>query len=118
MKKLFKDYYGDSLTDDGLINTVWARIPHMYRTPFYVYQYATCFASSAQLYNSITTGTDKEKTEAIESYLNLLKSGGNDHPMEQLKKAGVDLSKPETINAVIKQMDNLVTQLETEMKKL
>ncbi len=115
---LFTIYYGDTYAKDELINSVWARIPHMYRTPFYVYQYATCFASSAKLYSDVTTGTEVEKNAAKERYLNLLKSGGNDYPMEQLKKAGVDLTKPETINAVVSQFGTLVDQLEKEINKL
>jgi oligoendopeptidase F len=59
-----------------------------------------------------------EKEAAKERYLNLLKSGGNDYPMEQLKKAGVDLTKPETINAVINHFGKLVDQLENEINKL
>ncbi len=117
-KDLFDTYYGDAYDKDELLNRVWARIPHIYRTPFYVFQYATCFASSAKLYNDVTTGTDAEKEAAKERYLNLLKSGGNDYPMEQLKKAGVDLTKPETVNAVITQFGKLVDQLETEINKL
>jgi oligoendopeptidase F len=83
-----------------------------------VYQYATCFASSSQIYKAITTGDKKSQQEALERYLDLLKSGGNDHPMEQLKKAGVDLTKRETIQAVIDHFDELVTRLEEEMKEL
>jgi oligoendopeptidase F len=115
---LFKAYYDVTYEKDELINSVWARIPHIYRTPFYVYQYATCFASSAKLYNDVTTGSKVEKEAAKERYLNLLKSGGNDYPMEQLKKAGVDLTKPETINAVINHFGKLVDQLENEINKL
>jgi len=63
---LFIAYYGDTYEKDELINSVWARIPHIYRTPFYVYQYATCFASSAKLYSDVTTGTEEEKEAAKE----------------------------------------------------
>ncbi len=118
MSGLFDAYYGDSVEKDEFINYVWTRIPHMYRTPFYVYQYATCFASSAQIYNNITDGTDVEKKAAMENFLALLKSGGNNHPMEQLKNAGVDLTQPETIKAVITQFNILVGQLEVEINKL
>ena len=56
--------------------------------------------------------------EARERYLTLLKSGGNDYPMEQLKKAGVDLAQPDTVRAVIEQLDDLVTRLEKETGEL
>ena len=50
--------------------------------------------------------------------MTLLQSGGNDDPMEQLMKAGVDLTQPETIQAIVDQLDALVTQLEAELAKL
>ena len=115
---LLKAYYGDAVTLDELYRYTWTRIPHFYNSPYYVYQYATCFASSAQIYKTMNTGTADERAGATSRYLTLLKSGGNDHPMEQLRKAGVDLSKRETVQAVIDQMDELVTRLETEAAKL
>lgn len=118
MTDLYDKYYGDSVEKDEFINRVWARIPHMFRTPFYVYQYATCFASSAQIYKNINTGTEAERKEALDKYLQLLKSGGSDYPMAQLKNAGVDLTQPETIKAVISQFSLLVDKLEEEINKL
>jgi len=119
MRDLFTAYYGDEQVSDELLNTVWARISHFYGSPYYVYQYATCFASSAKLYNDFKiSSTDGKKDEFLARYLGLLKSGGNDYPMEQLRKAGVDLTQPEPVMAVIKQLDDLVNQLEVEIKKL
>ncbi|OGU56168.1 MAG: oligoendopeptidase F, partial [Ignavibacteria bacterium RBG_13_36_8] len=118
MKDLFTAYYGDSVVHDDLINTVWARISHFYTVPYYVYQYATCFASSAKIYDDIKNKQGVEKQKAIDRYLNLLKSGGNDYPMEQLKKAGVDLSTPEPYLAIINQFDKMVDQLGEEVEKL
>ena len=115
---LLKAYYGEAVTQDELYRYTWTRIPHFYNSPYYVYQYATCFASSAQLYKAMNTGTPGERAAATERYLTLLKSGGNDHPMEQLRKAGVDLAQPATVRAVIDQMDELVTRLEAEAAKL
>ncbi|HUG12984.1 MAG TPA: oligoendopeptidase F [Opitutaceae bacterium] len=116
--KLLQEYYGDSVTIDELYKYTWARIPHFYNTPYYVYQYATCFASSAQLFKEMTTGDEASRAEATERYLTLLRSGGNDHPMKQLQKAGVDLSKRETVQAVVDQMDELVTRMENEAAKI
>jgi oligoendopeptidase F len=116
--KLLKDYYGDAISVDDLYKYTWSRIPHFYNSPYYVYQYATCFASSAKLFKDMTTGTQDSRTAATERYLTLLKSGGNDHPMKQLQKAGVDLSKVETVQAVVDQMQELVGQMELEAAKI
>ena len=115
---LLMTYYGDSLTVDDFYKYTWARIPHFYGSPYYVYQYATCFASSAQLFDAMTTGTPDQRQAATERYLTLLKSGGNDHPMEQLRKAGVDLTQRATVQAVIDQLDALVTRMEAEAAKI
>jgi len=116
--KLLKEYYGDAITVDDMYNYTWTRIPHSFNTPYYVYQYATCFASSAKLFKDMTTGAPASKAAATERYLTLLKSGGNDHPVTQLQKAGVDLTKRETVQAVVDQMDELVKQMEAEAAKI
>ena len=115
---LLKDYYGDAITIDDFYKFTWARIPHFYNTPYYVFQYATCFASSAQLFKAMTEGPAAGRADATQRYLELLASGGNDHPMAQLKKAGVDLTQRATVQAVIDQMDELVTRMESEAAKL
>jgi oligoendopeptidase F len=112
-KELFVAYYGDAVNMEPLTPATWARIPHFFNSPFYVYQYATCFASAAQIASTIMSGTEADRDAARKRYLALLASGGNDHPMQQLAKAGVDLSNPSTVQAVIAQLDHLVTQLES-----
>ena len=119
MEDLFDKYYGDIIEKDDLIYIFWARVPHFFNSPFYVYQYATCFASSAILYEKMINSSDESKRkETLDKYIQLLSSGGNDFPMEQLKKAGVDLSKIKTIEAVAKQFDLLLDKLEVEIGKL
>jgi len=115
---VLKDYWGSTVTVDDFYKFTWARISHFFDTPYYVYQYATCFASSAQLYDAMTSGSAQSRQAATARYLTLLKSGGNDHPMAQLQKAGVDLTQRATIQAVIDQMDRLVTQMESEAAKI
>jgi oligoendopeptidase F len=111
---LLETYHGDALDYDDLSRVTWARIPHFYSTPYYVYQYATCFASSAQLMAQLThAGAGREAV--VERYLGLLRAGGSDYPMTLLKEAGVDLSRPETVRAVVDQLDGLVTRLEREL---
>jgi oligoendopeptidase F len=114
-RQLLTDYYGDAVDLTDLTGITWARIPHFFNSPYYVYQYATCFASAARLAREIT-GAGGE--EARQRYLGLLRSGGNDHPMEQLRRAGVDLSQPDTVRAVVDQLDDLVSRLERELARL
>lgn len=116
--KLLNDYYGDAITIDEPYKYTWSRIPHFFNSPYYVYQYATCFASSAKLFKDITVGDAASRAAATERYLTLLRSGGNDYPMNQLRTAGVDLTKRETVQAVIDQMEDLVARMEVEAAKI
>jgi len=115
---LLRDWYGDAVEIDDFYQWTWARIPHFFGSPYYVYQYATCFASSARLFRAMTTGDEAARRDATARYLALLASGGNDHPMAQLQEAGVDLTRPETVQAVIDEMDALVARMEDEAARL
>ena len=115
---LLKAYSGEAIDYDEQSRITWARIPHFYGTPYYVYQYATCYASSAQILEQLLSAPEAERSEAVERYLSLLKAGGSDHPMALLKRAGVDLGRPETVQAVVHQLDALVTQLEDAIARL
>jgi oligoendopeptidase F len=117
-EELLQAYHGDAIDADSLARVTWARIPHFYNSPYYVYQYATCYASTAQLIRGITTGTPEERCQAVGRYLGLLKAGGSDHPMALLARAGVDLREPGTIMAVVEHLDGLVTRLESEFAAL
>jgi oligoendopeptidase F len=116
--QLLKDYYGDALDDEPLARLTWARVPHFYQSPYYVYQYATCFASAAKLADEILEGDAAARAAAVERYLDLLKSGGSDYPMAQLLQAGVDLRQPDTVQAVITRFDALVSRLEADLAAL
>ena len=109
---LLKSYHGDVLDYDDRSRLTWARIPHFFSTPYYVYQYATCYASSAQIMKQVAGGSEASRAAAVDRYLALLKAGGSDHPMVLLQRAGVDLSRPEPVRAVVDQLAALVTQLE------
>ena len=89
---IFRTYNGENLIFDDEVKYGWSRIPHFYR-PFYVYKYATGYTSAIIIADKILSG-DKE---ALENYLTFLKSGSSEKPLELLKIAGVDLTKPEPI---------------------
>ena len=107
MVELYKTYYGIDIEEEGLKPLVWAYIPHLFNSPFYVYQYATSFTSSMLIYERVKNG----EPGAFEQYLNLLRSGGSDYPVAQVKAAGVDLTTKEPYLAVIRRMKELVAEL-------
>lgn len=113
--RLLDEYWGDVLSANERAKTTWARIPHLFQSPYYVYQYATCYASTARLMKEIGGADPAARDAAVARYLDLLKAGGSDHPMRLLQRAGVDLSEPSTVRAVADQLDGLVTKLEAEL---
>jgi oligoendopeptidase F len=113
--RLLGEYWGDALSPDPRAPITWARIPHFFQSPYYVYQYATCFASTARLMREIGGPDAAAREAAVARYLALLSAGGSDHPMALLARAGVDLSQPDTVRAIVDQLDRLVDRLEIEL---
>lgn len=110
-RELEAKYWGPSMTVDEEETYSWARIPHFYYN-FYVYQYATGFAASQALASKIK----KEGAPAVDKYLEFLKSGSSDYPINILKKAGVDMTSPEPVLSVIDKMNLYLDELESLIK--
>lgn len=108
MIDLYKKYYGLDIKKERVKEYVWCYIPHLFYTPFYVYQYATSFSASFALYKNVKEG----KKGAFENYIKLLKAGGSKYPIDEAKDAGIDFTKKETFLAVVERMDDLVNKLE------
>ena len=95
--ELNKKYFTKEAISDDLIKLEWARIPHFY-TSFYVYKYATGIAVASKIVSDIL---DK-KEGALENYMKFLSSGGNNYPLEILKKVGIDIANDDTIDKALK----------------
>lgn len=105
-EKLNKDYFGDSLSEDEYIKYEWARIPHFYRS-FYVYQYATGYSAATAIAGKIL----KEGETARDAYIEFLKTGDSNYPVELLKIAGVDMSSKEPVILAMETFKQLVEEL-------
>jgi oligoendopeptidase F len=104
---LVRTYYGDGFIvgeDDGL---EWSYIEHFYYK-FYVYAYATGLSSGIALAEKVESGDPK----AVDAYLGMLKAGCSKPPIELLRGAGVDLTKPDAIEAAARLMDRTITEME------
>ncbi len=112
MVDLYKEFYDLDITEENGKEYVWAYIPHLFHTPFYVYQYATSFAASLKLYELV----QEDKTN-ITHHIDLLRAGGNDYPVNQVKKAGVDLTTKEPFKAVVNRLNKLLDELEVALKE-
>lgn len=105
---LNKLYFGPNVVSDEEIKYEWSRIPHFY-TSFYVYKYATGLSSAIALASNILDN----KPNAKEAYLEFLSSGGKDYPLNILKKAGVDMTNPESIQISFDLFSKKLEELKT-----
>ncbi len=105
--ELIQEYFGPVMTLDDYAKYKWARIPHFYNA-FYVYQYATSYAASHAILGKFIGG----ETGIIEKYLELLSSGGKDHPIELLKTCGVDMTAPGPVEATIESFAEQVAEMD------
>jgi len=107
-RKLNELYYDGAVVNE-LQDIEWARIPHFYNA-FYVYQYATGFCSAVSIAKRIL------EENGAEDYLKFLSTGGSDYPLEELKIAGIDLTKPDAVAAAMEEFDKALCELEKLLK--
>lgn len=103
--QLYRDYYGPDLALDPELEIEWARIPHFYYN-FYVYQYATGISAALALFQQAM-----QDEKAKDRYLEFLSSGGSKYPIDLLKGAGVDMRKPDVVNAALDYFGHLLEDL-------
>ncbi len=104
----YKDYYGTSITNINPSN--WTKFGML---DYYSYKYVISMTASLMFYESIKNGGESE----IEGYLDFLKMGGNDYPLEQLKKVGIDLNNEDVLTSIGAYTDRLVDMYEKELNK-
>lgn len=112
MVDLYKHYYDIDIREEDGKQYVWAYIPHLFHTPFYVYQYATSYSASLKVYDNVKKGVPN----AMENYMAMLKAGGSDYPVNIAKIAGADLTDKSTFEAVISRFVDLIDRLEDVLK--
>lgn len=105
--ELNEKYFGEDIIIDEEIGLEWARIPHFYYN-FYVYQYATGFSAATSLSKQILN----EGTPAVDRYLEFLKAGSSDYPIEVLKKAGVDMTSSKPIEEALSVFESVLDEME------
>lgn len=109
---LNEKYYGLSKADNPEIQYEWARIPHFYYN-YYVYQYATGFAAASYLADKVVHGTQAD----IDRYLDYLKAGNSDYPLNVIKKAGVDMTTSAYLDAAFRIFEERLDELEALIEK-
>ncbi len=106
-EELNAKYYGTAVEKDDTIKYEWARIPHFYNA-FYVYKYATGYSAATAISNKILTDGEP----ARKAYIEFLKTGESDYPIQLLKIAGVDMSSPEPVEKAMETFNSLLNEFE------
>lgn len=108
---LLRRYHGPDVAIDPVYASEWAYIPHFYNS-FYVYQYATSISAASYFARSILGGGVRER----DNYLNVLRSGGSDHPVPILHRAGLDMASAAPYQAIIRTFQETLDQVEVLMR--
>ena len=106
-KALNELYYGPDMVCDEGIALEWARIPHFFYD-YYVFQYATGFSAAVAIAERILT----EGAPAVADYKRVLSGGSSTDPISLLKIAGVDMSRPESIDSALALFGELIDELD------
>ncbi|RXY99482.1 oligoendopeptidase F [Fictibacillus sp. S7] len=101
-------YFGENVVIDKEIGLEWSRIPHFYYN-FYVYQYSTGFSAAASLSKQIL----EEGESSVSRYIDFLKAGSSDYPIEVLKKAGVDMTTSKPVEDALKVFEEILDEMES-----
>ena len=110
---LNQEYYGLSKEDNPQIQYEWARIPHFYYN-YYVYQYSTGFAAASALAEKIVHGSQEDR----DRYIEYLKAGKSDYPLNIMRKAGVDMEKEDYLNDAFAVFERRLNEFEALVEKL
>lgn len=110
---LNQEYYGLSKEDNPQIQYEWARIPHFYYN-YYVYQYSTGFATASALAEKIVHGSQEDR----DRYIDYLKAGKSDYPLNIMRKAGVDMEKEDYLNDAFAVFERRLDEFEALVAKL
>ena len=109
---LIRAYYGPDFTMGKNDELEWSYIPHFYYK-YYVFTYATGLSSGISLAEKVTKGGAK----AREAYMSMLKGGSSRPPLDLLKGAGLDLTRPEAYETVAKLFDQTLARMESLLDK-
>lgn len=105
--KLLESYFAENVMLDPELDLECLRIPHFYHA-FYVYKYATGISAAAALSQRVLSGD----RNAVDAYLDFLRSGGSKFPLETLRAAGVEMTTSAPVESALRLFEQRVGELE------
>ena len=108
MADLFAEGYGESVSfNREHVGMIWSTFGHLF-SDYYVYAYATGISGAHALSRRVLDGVPN----AVEDYTKFLKAGASMYPLDALKMAGVDLTKPDPVEETFAVMSEYIDRLE------
>ena len=105
-------YFGKDIVCDELIQYEWEKVPHFFYN-FYVYKYATSISAACDIATRILAHDEG----ALNSYLEMLKSGSTKTPLETLEIAGVDMTDDRVYESAISMFSDTIEEFKKVYKK-
>jgi oligoendopeptidase F len=104
---VLSEFWGDTVEIDEGASLTWMRQPHYYMG-LYPYTYSAGLTVSTAVAQMI----QEEGQPVVDRWLDVLRAGGTMKPLELIKHAGLDMSKPEPIRKAVEYVGSLITELE------
>jgi oligoendopeptidase F len=109
MVELLEEGYGKTVRiERNREGMLWAAFPHLFED-YYAFQYETGIAGAQAIAKRILLDDDR----AVDKYIRFLSSGSSDYPIDALRRAGVDLARPEPVEEAFDVMAGYIDQLES-----
>lgn len=106
-QETLQSFWGDAVEIDAGASLTWMRQPH-----YYMGLYPYTYSAGLTVSTAVSQQIKKEGQPAIDRWIDVLKSGGTLKPLDLIKKAGVDMSKPDAIQNAVAYVGSLIDDLE------
>jgi len=106
-QETIENFWGDAAVIDEGAGLTWMRQPH-----YYMGLYPYTYSAGLTVSTAVAQRIKKEGQPAIDDWIEVLKLGGTLKPLDLAKKAGVDMSNPETIKRAVAYVGSLIDELE------
>ncbi|MCE2379986.1 oligoendopeptidase F [Staphylococcus haemolyticus] len=107
MRDVYEQFFGDAVELTDGTELTWMRQPH-----YYMGLYSYTYSAGLTIGTVVSQKIKQEGQPAVDAWLETLKAGGSQSPIELAKIAGVDITTDAPLKATIKYISDLVNEAE------
>ncbi|WP_053035299.1 oligoendopeptidase F [Staphylococcus haemolyticus] len=107
MRDVYEQFFGDAVELTDGTELTWMRQPH-----YYIGLYSYTYSAGLTIGTVVSQKIKQEGQPAVDAWLETLKAGGSQSPIELAKIAGVDITTDAPLKATIKYISDLVNEAE------